>query len=282
MDYYNTLGIGKKATESEIKKAYKKLALKYHPDKAPADKKKEYEEKFKEIAEAYSVLTDPEKKKIYDTHGKEGLDGNAGFGTSGANVHFSGGIDPDDIFREFFGRSNPFGGSSGGYTFRFNHGGPSRRIRKGKTIRYVFNLTLEEMFKGITKKLKMPDKNNKKRIVEIEIPKSVHHGHAQILENMVYAGKDVIPSDLQIVINQKQHETFVRDRDDLHMKLAIPYSEVKKGIKRTLTMVDGTKHDLVIKKLPSSDYTHIVHGQGMHVHGTNKRGTLNIHFNITF
>ena len=97
-DYYNILGVSKDANESEIKKSYRKLALKYHPDKNPDDKNTE--DKFKEIAEAYSVLSDSEKRSNYDR-----------FGTAEGGGNPFGGMNMEDVFSQFFGGRNPFGGS---------------------------------------------------------------------------------------------------------------------------------------------------------------------------
>ena len=103
-EYYDILGVDKSSDQKAIKKAYRKKALKYHPDKAPEDKKDEYQEKFKEISEAYSVLTNPKKKELYDSIGKEGLEGMGG-----------GGPNPFDIFNQIFGSGFPgMPGMSGG------------------------------------------------------------------------------------------------------------------------------------------------------------------------
>ena len=104
-DYYEVLGLSKGASESEIKSAFRKMAMKYHPDRNPGDK--EAEEKFKEVNEAYSILSDPEKKSKYDQFGFAGVDPNAGFGGGG----FSGG-GFEDIFGDLFG--GMFGGGFGG------------------------------------------------------------------------------------------------------------------------------------------------------------------------
>ncbi|TDH68630.1 hypothetical protein CCR75_004333 [Bremia lactucae] len=105
MDYYQTLEIDKTATENEIKRAYRKLAIRYHPDKN-IDNKEEAEVKFKEIGEAYSVLSDAEKRRQYDHFGKAGLGGGAESG--GSNMHPFQGQDAEEIFRTFFGGQDPF------------------------------------------------------------------------------------------------------------------------------------------------------------------------------
>ena len=119
-DYYEILGVSKNADAKEIKKAYRKLAIKYHPDKNPDDKAAE--ERFKEAAEAYDVLSSPEKKQRYDQFGHAGMSGAAGGG-------FGGGMNMDDIFSQF---GDIFGG--GGFS-GFGGGGSGRRVEKGTNQR---------------------------------------------------------------------------------------------------------------------------------------------------
>ncbi|KAM9839651.1 dnaJ homolog subfamily B member 6b [Aulostomus maculatus] len=108
VEYYQILGVQKNATQEDIKKAYRKLALKWHPDKNP-DNKEEAEKKFKELSEAYEVLSDESKRNIYDRYGKEGLSGGGGGGGGGHYDHFDFTFrNPDDVFREFFGGRDPF------------------------------------------------------------------------------------------------------------------------------------------------------------------------------
>lgn len=144
-DYYEILGISKSADEAEIKKAYRKMALKYHPDKNPDDSSAE--EKFKEAAEAYDVLSNGDKRARYDRFGHDGMKGAGGGGAQG--------FDMDDIFSQFgdiFGGA--FGGNGGFGGFSGQRGGGGRRV-KGTNLRIKVKLNLEEIAKGSTKKIKV-------------------------------------------------------------------------------------------------------------------------------
>lgn len=143
-DYYEVLGLSKGAAESEIKKAYRKLALKYHPDKNPDDK--EAEKKFKEAAEAYEVLSNAEKRAKYDRFGHAGMGGAAGGGG------FGGGMSMDDIFSQF---GDIFGGGFGGGFSGFGGQQRGRRTFKGTNLRVRVKLTLEDVVYGVEKKLKV-------------------------------------------------------------------------------------------------------------------------------
>ena len=141
--YYDTLGVDKSASADEIKKAYKKMAIKYHPDRNPGDK--EAEEKFKEAAEAYNVLSDPDKRARYDQFGKEGMNGAGGYGGAGGFGDF----DINDILNSVFGGGFNFGG------FGFGGGGAQRQQHQGGDLRLKVRLTLEEVANGCTKKFKV-------------------------------------------------------------------------------------------------------------------------------
>ncbi|MDQ8004071.1 MAG: molecular chaperone DnaJ [Pedobacter sp.] len=146
-DYYDVLGVAKGASAEEIKKAYRKLAIKYHPDKNPDDKSAE--DKFKEAAEAYEVLSSPEKKQRYDQFGHAGVGGAAGGGYGG------GGMNMEDIFSQF---GDIFGGGGGSPFDSFFGGGQSRggrRVTKGSNLRIKVKLTLEEIANGAEKKIKV-------------------------------------------------------------------------------------------------------------------------------
>lgn len=143
-DYYEVLGVSKSADATEIKKAYRKLALKYHPDKNPGDK--EAEEKFKEAAEAYDVLSNEEKKRRYDQFGHAGV-GGAGQGG------FGGGMSMDDIFSQFGDIFGSFGGFSG--FGGFGGGRSARRVNRGTNLRVKVKMNLQEIATGIEKKIKV-------------------------------------------------------------------------------------------------------------------------------
>ena len=148
-DYYEVLGVGKNATPEELKKAYRKLALQYHPDRNPGDK--EAEEKFKEAAEAYEVLSNPEKRQRYDQFGFAGMSGAGGYGGQGMSM--------DDIFSHFgdifadFGLGSIFGnGFGGGFSSSRSGGSPRER---GGNIRVKVKMNLQEIEKGARKKIKV-------------------------------------------------------------------------------------------------------------------------------
>ncbi len=136
-DYYEILGVSRSVTEVELKKAFRRLAMKYHPDRAEDEKREEYEAKFKEAKEAFEVLSDPQKRAAYDQYGHDGVEGMGGFGGGG----FGGGGFGDafsDIFNDIFG------------------GGGGSRVRRGADLQYNLELTLEEAVAGTTVKIKIP------------------------------------------------------------------------------------------------------------------------------
>ena len=182
-DYYKILGIEKNADASEIKKAYRKLAMKYHPDKTEGDKT--LEEKFKKISEAYAVLSDPEKKSQYDTYGS------AGFQQRFSQEDIFRNFDLGDILKEFGfagsmggasfgrgGRQGGFSGAGGNPFFQGGGGGFSQRQRppvKGKDIEYEIPLTLHEIMNGTKKTITISQEGSTKAI-EVNIPKGLTEG----------------------------------------------------------------------------------------------------------
>jgi len=141
-DYYEILGVERTASQEDIKKAYRKIAIKFHPDKNPDDPTAE--DKFKEAAEAYEILSNQEKRQRYDRFGHQGMNGGGG--------GFNGGMSMDDIFSQFgdiFSEGSPFG------SFFGSGGGQGRRVRKGTDLRIKLKLDLEEIANGVEKKIKV-------------------------------------------------------------------------------------------------------------------------------
>ncbi|MEC8460870.1 MAG: molecular chaperone DnaJ [Pseudomonadota bacterium] len=137
-DYYEALGVNKQASEGDIKKAYRRMAMKYHPDRNPDDK--QAEATFKYINEAYDVLSDQEKRSMYDQYGHAGIN-NAGAGGTSGGFDFNGSDIFGDIFEQFMGGQNPFGGRS-------------KQKPRGHDLSYRLDLTLEEAIKGVEKEIK--------------------------------------------------------------------------------------------------------------------------------
>lgn len=271
-DFYKILGVAKGATDDEIKKGYRKMALKYHPDK---NKSPGAEEKFKEIAEAYEVLSDSNKKEIFDKYGEEGLKAGAGgsTGPSGSNgnfsYHYSG--NPHDTFKMFFGSDNPFdnffgfGGPSGG-SRNFHHfgpgghegmdvdddpfagfggqpggfrtagmGGPPRQKRQDSPIVKEIYVTLEDIHRGTTKKLKItrrilnPDGRSSQtedKILTIDIKPGWKAGTKITFPKEGDQFPNKIPADIVFVIRDKPHATFKRDGHDIKFKAKVPLRDV--------------------------------------------------------
>ncbi len=146
-DYYEILGVAREASVADIKKAYRKLALKYHPDRVAEDKKKESEEEFKVISEAYAVLTDPKKRQLYDQYGHAGVDQQYSAEDIFRGADFS---DLGDIFSQFFGGG---GSSSDIFGSMFGGGGTRRGPSRGADIQTEIAITLEEAFNGVQKNI---------------------------------------------------------------------------------------------------------------------------------
>ena len=284
-DYYEVLGISRSASQVDIKKAYRKMAIKYHPDKNPNDKTAE--ENFKKAAEAYEILSDENKKARYDQYGHaafEGAQGGGGFG---------GGMNMDDIFSQF---GDIFGGGFGGFG-----GGQRQQARvKGSNMRIRVKLTLDEIAKGVEKKVKVrrkvqadgvkystcltcngsgqqmrvtntilgrmqtattcgscggagetlsnrPEEADaqglvfKEETVSINIPAGVTEGVQLKVggKGNEAPGKNSIPGDLLVVIEEVEHENLKREGTNIHYDLYISYPEAVLGTSKEVETVSG-------------------------------------------
>lgn len=243
-DYYKVLGLNKSASAEEIKKAYRKMAMKYHPDHTKGDKAAE--ETFKQISEAYAVLSDKEKRKQYDT-----------FGSSGFHQRYSQedifrGFDFGDIFKEFgFGGMNFSSGGRGGGRFAFG-GDPFRgRARqaaqtKGSDLVYELPLTLKEVATGANKAIRFQH-NDRSENISVKIPKGMISGKKLRItgkgENSPYGGQ---PGDLFIKSKVLQDPVFSANEYDLTITRDIRLSEAILGTKLSVPTLSGRELSLTI------------------------------------
>ena len=323
-DYYDILGISKGATSAEIKKAYRKKAIEFHPDKNPGDKNAEAN--FKKAAESYEVLGNEEKRAQYDKFGRAAFEGGGGFGGGSMNM--------EDIFSQFgdiFGSA--FGGGFGG---GFS-GGQSRS--KGSDMRIRVKLTLEEIANGVEKKLKVPRKvqapgvkygtcttcNGKGQVIKIantilgrmqtsavcsscggsgqnllhrpsgsdpqgmikkeetvsiKIPAGVEEGmQLKVSGKGNDAPSNGIAGDLLVLIEEIQHDAFVREGNHLHYDLYISIAEAALGVSKELNLVEG-KARIKLDPGIQSGKTLRLRGKGLPSVNGSGTGDLLVHINV--
>ncbi|KAJ1524469.1 hypothetical protein ONE63_010965 [Megalurothrips usitatus] len=296
-DYYKILGVPKSASDDDIKKAYRKLALKYHPDK---NKSASAEERFKEVAEAYEVLSDKKKRDVYDQYGEEGLKGGAGNMGGGGNPGAQSGFtytyhgDPRATFAQFFGSSSPFnaffdlggaqtgnrmflhdddfemddpfssigfGGRGGGLggpggAFRsqsFNIHGNQGRNTKDKLqdppIEHDLYVTLEDILKGCTKKMKISrrvlqqDGSSRKedKVLTINAKPGWKAGTKITFQKEGDQARNKIPADIVFIIRDKPHPLFKREGSDIRYTAKISLKEALCGIRIEVPTLTGEK-----------------------------------------
>jgi curved DNA-binding protein len=257
-DYYQILAVSREATADEIKKAYRKLAMKYHPDKAKGDKK-QAEEKFKQISEAYAVLSNPEKKKEYDEFGSQAFrqkfsqeDIFRGFDFSDfSDVGLS-----DNIFSRIFGSLG--GGRPRGRTRTFRYGGPEGyhepiQAPKGHDLQVEMPITLHEIAFG-TEKLVSFNHLGQVEKISVKIPAGTLPGKKLRLTGKGSPGPMGGPSgDLYVKLKEVDHPVFKREGNDLLVDRRIKLSEATLGTKVTVPTLDGKTMSL---KVPPGTQSH--------------------------
>ncbi|EHO13915.1 molecular chaperone DnaJ [Myroides odoratimimus] len=331
-DYYEILGIDKGADAAAIKKAYRKKAIEFHPDKNPGDK--EAEEKFKEAAEAYEVLSDADKKARYDQYGHAAFEGGGGFGGGGH-------MNMDDIFSQFgdiFGSA--FGGGGfGGFGGGGGGGGGQRRV-KGTSLRIKVKLTLEDIANGVEKKIKVkrkvqadgvtyktcPTCNGTGQVMRVAntvfgrmqtaSPCNSCQGSGQVMDHkpagadndgMIVSdetvsikipagvadgmqlkvsgkgneapGKNSIPGDLLVVIEELEHDTLQREGDNLHYDLYISFAEAALGGSKEIDSVTGRVRIKLEEGIQSGKILRLK-GKGLPSLNSYGNGDLLVHINV--
>lgn len=313
VDYYNVLRVGRTASDDDLKKAYRRLAMRWHPDKN-RDNKKEAEAKFKQISEAYEVLSDAQKRAVYDRYGEEGLKDMA----SAESAHSNGGDqssarftprNAEDIFSEVFGGSNPFSGMNGNSfkssrspfregmfrsdtMFRNNaHEGTSSGLRKASPVEYKLPCTLEELYNGFVKKMKISrhisGSGGKTVTVEEVLAISIKPGWKKGTKiTFPEKGNEqpgIIPADVIFVIDEKPHEVFKRDGNDLVMVHKVSLADALSGCTLSIPSLSGKTLSVPCTELIHPGYEKVVPREGMPIaKEQGKKGNLKIKFDIKF
>ncbi len=230
-DYYKILGVDKSASLDEIKKAYRKLALEHHPDRNAGNKKAE--EKFKGISEAYAVLSDPEKRRQYDTVGASGFHQRYSQDDIFKGTDFSSFFDDMGGFESIFGRM--FGGGGGGFQQR----APS----KGQDVEYGLQISFEEAYKGVEKAIDVSLSNGERRHFKIKIPAGVREGgRLRVAGKGASAGNSrAKPGDLFVVIHIAPDARFSRVGDDIEVKMPVKFSDIFLGNSCEVQTLDGSR-----------------------------------------
>lgn len=267
-DFYEILGVSRNTSLDQIKKAYRSLAKKYHPDRNQGNK--QAEEKFKEISEAYYVLSDPKKKQMYDQFGHEQMgqgfqDGAYRFSGDASNFSdiFEGIFGKrrkrksssgfDSIFEDLFGDRNPFANGTSsrtnGYDFYNQAGGRQtyRQSMQGEDVEASLKLDFLEACLGTKKTLKL-NVGGKKEVLNVTIPVGVDNGSKVRLKGKGNPGAYGGPNgDLYIIIEVNQHKFFKREGDDIYVDLPVTLSEAISGAKIKVSTINGN----IMLKIPA-------------------------------
>lgn len=269
-DYYKLLGVERSTSAEEIAKAYKKLARKHHPDLNPGDSSAE--EKFKEINEAYEVLKDPEKRKLYDQLGPNWKDGQQFQGAPGyENMNFNfngqnfGGAGFSDFFEAVFGqaaRGQGGGGGRGGFG-PDPFGGFSSRQRRGRDVEAELSVTLEDAIKGgrRTITLTMPQGD---RTLEVNVPAGIREGGKLRLSGQGDSAPGGSAGDLFLRIKYEPHSLFRTEGDSIHYDLPLSPWEAVLGTKARVPTLEG-EIELTIPAGTSSGRKFRLRGKGLGV-----------------
>ncbi|XP_016115522.1 dnaJ homolog subfamily B member 1-like [Sinocyclocheilus grahami] len=312
-DYYSVLGIQQGASDDEIKKAYRKQALRYHPDK---NKSPGAEDKFKQIAEAYDVLSDQKKKDVYDRFGEEGLKGGIpGGGGGGGNFTYTFQGDPHAMFTEFFGGRNTFGQffgrngcmeedmetddpfasfGMGSFPRSFNtrsHGGRLEK-KQDPPVTHDLRVSLDEVFTGCTKKMKISRKRlnpdgrttrSEDKILSVEVKKGWKEGTKITFPREGDETPSNIPADVVFVVKDKPHPVYKRDGSVVIYPAKITLREALCGCTVNVPTLDGRKIKLTTQEIIRPGMKRHVTGEGLPLpKSPDRRGDLVVKYEVLF
>ncbi|TKR81431.1 hypothetical protein L596_015299 [Steinernema carpocapsae] len=320
-DYYGILGVAKGASDDEIKKAYRKMALKYHPDK---NKEPGAEQKFKDCAEAYDVLSDPKKKSIYDKYGEAGLKGEVPTGggptfngRSGGNqsYHYQFQGDPFQMFSTMFGddmgfgdifgggfsssgrsggmRATRSGHNGGGAYYDFGSSGPSHAApaKQDPPIVNDLPLSLEDLLVGRLKKMKITRRVQEKdglvrmeeKVLEINVKPGWKSGTKITFRKEGDRRPGHIAADIVFVVKDKPHAHFKREGSDIHYTHKISLKEALCGCTIEVPLLEASKTKILkISNIITPKFFHALEGLGLPDPKTGNRGALRVYFDVQF
>ncbi|KAK6924940.1 Chaperone DnaJ, C-terminal [Dillenia turbinata] len=310
VDYYNILKVNRNASEEDLKKSYRRLAMIWHPDKNQSNKT-EAEAKFKQISEAYDVLSDPQKRQIYDLYGEEALKSGQfppppshhrpnhnPSPNPNPNFRFHP-RDADDIYAELFGNGGADGSGSGrsrlykdGF-FRTSNGefSSSQPLRKPPPIENMLPCSLEELYKGSKKKMKISrtilDASGKLRnleeILTIEIKPGWKRGTKITFPEKGNQEPGIIPADIIFVVDEKPHPIYKRVGDDLIVNREISLLEALTGKTIELTTLDGRSLMISLTNIIKPGDDMVIQNEGMPISKDPRRkGALRIKFDVKY
>lgn len=313
IDYYNVLKVGQNASAEDLKRAYRRLAMKWHPDKNPGNKR-EAEANFKLVSEAYEVLGDPQKRSIYDRYGEEGLKDMPVQTESSGKAQSSFKYNPkraEDLFSEVFGSSNSYSGMGSSYASRSKGGRPpygegpfttenmfknvnessSNGLRKSSPIENKLPCSLEELYSGSTRKMRISRNilgvggrmTTVEEVLTIDIKPGWKKGTKITFPEKGNEQMGIIPADLVFVIDEKPHELYKRDGNDLVVAQRIALADAIGGWTISLPLLNGKTLAVTCTEVIYPGFEKIILNEGMPIaKEPGKKGNLRVKFDVKF